>query len=85
MVLTKDNSGKYLTKEFHDKFAQGVIDRNTLTAQEIVWTGLPADLGNGKENPDNFKIQSQPIDTFTEATKTLDLRHLKDGGDRGDY
>ncbi len=75
MVLTKDNSGRYLTGEFARLFELGVRDRTLLSAEEIDWVGLPADLGNGKENPDTFKIQSTPIDTHTEATKTIDIRH----------
>lgn len=84
MVLTKDNCGKYLTKEFADLFEKGVRDRTQLSAKEIAWVELPAGLGNGKENPDTFKIQSQPIDTHTEATKTIDIRTRKECGDGGE-
>lgn len=83
-MLTKDNSGKYLTKEFHDKFALGVRDRDLLTAEEIIWAEIPTNMGYGAEDKETFKIESQPIDTYTEATHTLDLRALKDGGIKND-
>lgn len=83
-MLTKNGTGKYLTKEFHEKFALGVRDRDLLTAEEIVWAEIPSDMGYGKENPDTFKIQSQPIDSFTGSTKTIDIRARKECGDGGE-
>ena len=83
-MLTKANSGKYLTKEFHEKLELGVRDRDLLTSEEITWAEIPSDMGYGKENPDIFKIQSQPIDPFTGSTKTIDIRTRNECGDGGE-
>ena len=80
-MLTKANSGKYLTKEFHDKYALAVRDRNLVTAEELVWLGLAADFGNGKENPLTFQIYQQPVDTSTEETRKIDYRQRPECGD----
>lgn len=61
-MLCKQNSGKYLTNEFHDLLFEGVIERERLNPDEIVWCELPDDRGNGKENPEEFEYYNQPVD-----------------------
>ncbi len=80
-MLTKDNTGKYLTKEYHDKFYKASIDRTRYTDDEISWLALPSDLGNGKENPDTWKIDTVPIDSFSKSSKKYDIRTRPECGD----
>jgi len=80
-MLTKDNTGKYLTNEYHEKFAKAVIDRTRYTTDELNWLELPDDLGYGKENPDTWKIDTVPIDSFSKSSKKYDIRTRPECGD----
>ena len=87
-MLTKQNCGKYLTKEFHEMQEKGYIDRTQLTDEQIAWCELPADVGKGNLNPETFKIETQPID-HSEATgsppiTTYDIRTRPECGDKED-
>jgi hypothetical protein len=82
-MLTKGNSGRYLTEEYRRLLELGIKDRDLLSAEELAWVDkLPADMGYGKEDDETFKIQSQPVDMHTEATKTLDYRARNECGDK---
>lgn len=87
MALTKANSGKYLTKEYARLLEKASIDRTQMSQEELDWLEFPADQGLGEFNPDNFKIDSQPLDQGSPSggrpSKRYDIR-TRDGCREGD-
>lgn len=83
-MLTKGNSGKYLTREYQELYAKAVEDRTQLSDEDIAWLELPDDVGLGEHNPDNFKVRSDPVDPRTASAKTLDIRKRNACGDGDD-
>jgi hypothetical protein len=80
MTLTTQNSGKYLTKRWHEARAKAIEDRTQFSAEELEWLELSPDDGWGKFNKDNFKMMTQPIDQFG-TPKTYDIRTRDECGD----
>lgn len=80
MTMTKQNSGKYLSKEFERTLAKGVKDRDDLTAAEIAWVELADNEGLGRDDPDTFKQDMYPMDSGKPGSgnpvkrKKLDIR-----------
>jgi hypothetical protein len=87
MVLSKLNSGKYLTKEWNDpdgKRQQCVYDQRQFTAAErayyeVYGTGINDGLGYMAE--DAFAhLQTEPLDPVNTPTETYDHRDKKEVG-----
>lgn len=81
MTLTKQNSGKYLCKEFERTLAKGVKDRTSLSQAEIDWVELGDGEGLGKDNPEAYKQDMYPLDGSTPiGRKKLDVRSRESHG-----
>ncbi len=61
MVLSQRNSGKYLSKEWHDKRAQALVDRTRFSDAELEWLEVGENEGRGKLDRDNFLAETQPF------------------------
>jgi len=85
MVLTKQNSGKYLTKEWNDpdgKRQQCLYDMRNFSAEdcayyEVYGTGIRDGLGYQLD--DAMSIETTPVDTRT-APKKMDQRDKPEVG-----
>lgn len=83
-MLTKQGTGKFLTKEYADLFEKAVKDRTLLTAEELAWLELPDGIGLGQHDPDRFKIENSPVDHRVGAapkTRRIDIRERPECGD----
>ncbi len=62
MVLSLHSSGKYLSKEWHRKREQALIDRRLFSAAELTWLEVEAHEGRGVLDPETYKLETQPFD-----------------------
>lgn len=76
MVLTSQDSGKYLTKKWHRERADAMIDKRDYTDAEQAWLEVTGEPTIGLDNPDVYKVPFDPIDPNTATGgKKLDIRN----------
>lgn len=83
-MLTKGNSGKYLTREYGRLLDKASKDRTKLSEEDLDWLDLPDDVGLGEHDPDRFKVRSDPVDPRTASSRTIDIRKRNACGDGDD-
>lgn len=76
MVLTSQDSGKYLTKKWHSERQKALLDQRDFTDAELAWLEVTAEPTIGVGNPELYEIPFQPLDPNTESKgKKLDIRN----------
>ncbi len=86
-MLTKQGSGKFLTREYAKLLEKADRDRTLLTDEEIAWLELPDSMGLGEHDPDRFRIETSPVDHRVGAaprTRIIDIRERPECGDGDD-
>jgi len=74
MVLSTANGGKYLTKRFHEMYAEAIVDPSRFTDEDLEWLGITRSDYTVSPNDDRiFVIDTQPIDPLTRSSK-YDIR-----------
>jgi hypothetical protein len=75
MVLTSQDSGKYLTKKWHTERADAMKDKRDYTDAEEEWLEITAEPTIGLDNPDVYEVPFSPIDPNQESKgRKLDIR-----------
>lgn len=72
MVLSKQNSGKYLTREWHDKRERALKDRTLFTQEELDWLEIGPTEGLGRYRDTTYIQDTESVDG--EKTGTRDIR-----------
>lgn len=84
-MLTEQNSGRYLSAEWHRKRAQAMIDRTRFSQQELEWLEVEEHQGRGEQLPARNRIESTPIvgePYARERRRMIDIRDRPEAGGR---
>ncbi len=60
-MLTEQNSGKYLSAEWHRKRAQAMIDRTRFSAAELEWLEIEEHQGRGQLLKESYMVDTRPV------------------------
>jgi len=73
MVLTSQNSGKYLLRSYHEKRAEALVDPSRFTTDELARLDMSDALTVSESDDRIFQVSTQPIDPLTPSRK-IDIR-----------
>lgn len=73
--MTSQDSGKYLTKKWHEDRDKALLDQRDFTAEELAWLEVTGEPTIGVGNPDLYKVPVEPLDPNTESEgRKVDIR-----------
>jgi len=84
-MLCSKNTGKFLSKTYHDERAKAVEDKTHYTADEQLYLDISGSEGTSRHQDSSFRIDTRPIGetsfkTLEEELEEIDIRLLKKMG-----
>jgi hypothetical protein len=78
-MLHGKGSQAILTKTRESERQDALLDRTSLSAQEILTLELTASQGGGRTDPDTYTIKQNPfpIDSTIKQKETIDIRKVR--------
>lgn len=80
MVLSSNNSGKYLTERYRRMHAEAMIDRTRFSPQELAWLEITDEQGRGRQDPETYRVENPRLDPERQTPRERDIRDDYDKG-----
>lgn len=77
MTLTTQNSGKYLSKKWHEDREKAFRNREDFTDEELEYLEATDAPTVSPDDPEVFMVDMDPVDPETRTTKRIDIRALR--------
>lgn len=74
MVLSSNNSGKYLTERWRRMHAEAMIDRTRFSDDELRWLEVTEAQGRGRLDPETYRIENPRLNPERQTPRERDIR-----------
>jgi hypothetical protein len=77
-MLTENDSGKYLNREWQRKRAQAMVDRTGFSDDELAWLEIDQYEGWDRLRKDNYEIETKPASLDPYAMPRIRRHDVRD-------